>query len=243
MDAATYRTMASVEDKHWWFRARRAIVADAISQLNLPKDALIAEIGCGTGGNLSMLAKFGTVTGVEPDDFARAHASEKSGIAVVHGLLPDGLPLEPHSFDLVVACDVVEHVDDDHGALQALARLTKPGGRVLITVPANSWLWSPHDERHHHKRRYAGGQLRACLEGAGLEVSRLSHFNTLLMPVVIARRVLAKLVGLASHDDALPSQPVNAALEAVMTSEKNLMRLFPLPVGVSLLAVSQPAAA
>src|SRR5690606_37739711 len=111
------------------------------------------EVGCGTGGNLEMLAQFGQVTGLEPDDESRAYASDATGVPVVFGLLPDGLPDFDGPFDLIAALDVIEHLDDDGGSLVALRRKLSPGGYLLTTVPAHPWMWSQHDALHHHKRR------------------------------------------------------------------------------------------
>ena len=114
-----------------------------------------------------MLQRFGGVTAVEPDEASRAYAAERNGVRVEGGLLPDGLPFEPASFDLVCAFDVIEHVDQDQASVTALGQLLKPGGYIATTVPAQPWMWSRHDELHHHKRRYRMHGYRALFEAAG----------------------------------------------------------------------------
>ena len=111
MDRATYDRMRVLQEGHWWFKGRRAILSGLIEDLQLPKDARILEAGCGPGGNLGMLSAFGQVTGMEPDEASRAYASEHAGVAVEGGALPGPLPFPPASFDLVCAFDVIEHVD------------------------------------------------------------------------------------------------------------------------------------
>src|SRR5579871_3370987 len=180
MDRATYDRMRELQESHWWFRGRRAILAGLIGRLDLPKPAQILEVGCGPGGNLGMLKAFGEVTGLEPDDASRAYAAEHNHVRVEGGLLPGGLPFAPATFDLACAFDVIEHVDEDAASVAAIARLVKPGGYLATTVPGQPWMWSRHDEAHHHKRRYRMAAYRALFEAAGLEIVKASYFNTLL---------------------------------------------------------------
>ncbi|MCH9013739.1 MAG: class I SAM-dependent methyltransferase, partial [Proteobacteria bacterium] len=155
MDRQVYARMAELEDRHWWFAARRRILTEVLARLvALPAAPRLLEAGCGTGGNLAMLSRFGEVAAFEPDAEARRKAQEKSGFDVRDGRLPGDIPFEPGRFDLVAAFDVLEHVEDDLASLRALHAQLRPGGSALITVPAFEFLWSRHDERHHHWRRY-----------------------------------------------------------------------------------------
>lgn len=240
MERDVYDRMRALEQDHWWFAARRDILADQIARLRLPRGARILEVGCGAGGNLAMLGRFGTVCGVEPDDESRAYAAERSGADIRPGLLPDGLPDFGDGFDLVAAFDVVEHVDDDLGAVAALGRLLRPGGYLITTVPAHPWMWSRHDERHHHKRRYRSPAYRAMFDAAGLTVRRESYFNSLLFPPIAAVRGAKVLLGRAdSEDDAMPPAPLNAVLRGLFAAEKALLRTVDLPFGVSILLIAQ----
>ena len=134
MDRHVYDRMREIEADHWWFAARREILADQIPRLALPPAAEILEVGCGAGGNLGMLAGFGRVQAIEPDEQSRAHAA-RDGVIVRGGLLPGGLPSFETAFDLVAAFDVIEHVDEDAASVAALAALLKPGGAFIATVP------------------------------------------------------------------------------------------------------------
>jgi SAM-dependent methyltransferase len=240
MDRQTYNRMRLLQAGHWWFRGKRKILAGLIGALSLPKPAEVLEVGCGPGGNLPMLGQFGEVTGLEPDEDSRAFAAQNTGFKVESGLLPDGLPFAPETFDLVCAFDVIEHIDDDHGSVKALAKLLKPGGYMATTVPAQPWMWSRHDELHHHKRRYTMAPYRALFEAAGMEVVKASYFNTLLFPPIAAIRALKMLTkSTAADDDAMPSAPVNGLLAAVFGAELGWLKHASLPTGVSIVLIAR----
>ena len=240
MDRATYDRMRTLQEGHWWFEGRRRILTGLIGALDLPTHARILEVGCGPGGNLAMLQRFGEVTAVEPDDESRVYAAEHSGVTVEGGLLPDGLPFEPASFDLVCAFDVIEHVDQDAASVAALGRLVRPGGYLATTVPGQPWMWSRHDELHHHKRRYRLTQYRALFDAAGLEIVKSSYFNTLLFPPIAAIRALKMATGsTAADDDAMPPAPVNALLTGLFGAELAWLKHATLPIGVSIVVIAQ----
>lgn len=241
MERQVYEEMRALERTHWWFAARREILAAEIARIAPSGGLEILEVGCGTGGNLEMLSRFGRVQAVEPDAEARAYAAERSGLAVHDGLLPDGLPRREGGFDLVAALDVVEHVDDDASAVRALGEVLRPGGHLLITVPAYQWMWSEHDVRHHHKRRYTARQVGDLVAGAGLTVRRVSHFNTVLFPPIAAVRLAGKLRGKAGDDERQPPPWLNHALKGAFAAEKALLRMGDLPFGVSILALATRA--
>ncbi|KRB52642.1 bifunctional 2-polyprenyl-6-hydroxyphenol methylase/3-demethylubiquinol 3-O-methyltransferase UbiG [Phenylobacterium sp. Root700] len=239
MDRVIYDRMREVQRDHWWFAARREILADQIARLALPAGAEILEAGCGAGGNLEMLAQFGKVRAIEPDEASRAYAAQ-GGIEVRGGLLPGALPAYEQPFDLVVAFDVIEHVDEDAASVAALAALLAPGGRLMATVPANAWMWSQHDVLHHHKRRYDLAGFRQLFDDAGLIVEKASYFNMLLFPAISAVRLLKHLTrNQKGDDDAMPSAAANAALRKLFASEKALLSRFDLPFGVSILLTAR----
>jgi SAM-dependent methyltransferase len=242
MDRIVYDRMAAHDSTHWWYRARRDILADYLARYGgLPADARILEIGCGTGHNLPMLARFGQVEAIEIDPAARAIASERLGRPVGDAPLPALPGVERGAYDLVAVLDVVEHIADDVAALRAMKDLLKPGGAILIAVPAHQWMWSAHDVVNHHHRRYSKATLRAAIKRAGLRADKLSYFNSLLFPLAAAARVAGKVTGRQDSDDSPPAKPLNAVFEAVFRLERHLVGRVPMTTGVSIVTLARPA--
>jgi len=241
MDRVVYDRMAAHDTTHWWYRARREILSDYLKRWGgLPAQARILEIGCGTGHNLPMLAEFGEVDAIEIDETARGFASERLGKAVGSSPLPELTGVDCGAYDLVAVLDVVEHVDDDVAALKAMAKCLKPGGKILITVPAHQWMWSAHDVVNHHKRRYSKGTLAAALKAAGLKPRKLRWFNSLLFPAAVAARMAGKLTGKDDSDDSPPSKLLNTIFEGVFRLERHLVGRVPLPPGLSIIVLASP---
>lgn len=238
MDAEVYARMAELDSEHWWFAARRQILQSVIRRVvRPPADADILEIGCGTGHNLEMLSRFGRVSATELNDEARKLAAKRLGRKVHSAALPDLSMFKPDSFDLVALLDVLEHIEGDFEALTAIRPLLKPGGALIITVPANPWMWSAHDVSHHHYRRYRRREIAALATSAGYRIQLLSPFNTLLFPLIAAARAAGKLTGREAADDSMPPAPVNGILRSIFAAEAGLVGRVPMPAGVSLLAV------
>ena len=239
MERIVYQQMAELDERHWWYRARREILAELIRrEARLPANAQILEIGCGTGHNLGMLSGFGHVDGLELDDEARALSEKRLGRAVMSAPLPELAGVPDRHYDLIGAFDVIEHIDDDHAALSSIATKLKPGGRFMMTVPAHQWMWTAHDVVNHHKRRYSKRALRSLIEGSPLKLDRLGYFNSLLFPLAVAERSVSKLRGKDDADVKLPPAPLNVALEKVFATERYLLGRLPLPPGLSLFAVA-----
>jgi len=238
MDRVIYDRMAEHDSSHWWYVARRDILAAVIARkVKLAQDARILEIGCGTGHNLPMLAAFGTVDALEIDDAAAAIAAQRLGKPVSQAPLPALSGIPEGAYDMVALLDVLEHIEDDRAALVAIAKRLKPGGTILLTVPQYMWMWSGHDVANHHFRRYSKATLRQVVADSGLTFELLTHFNSLLFPLAAADRLMARATGREGSDDALPSAPVNALFERVFGFERHLVGRTPMPPGVSLLAV------
>lgn len=238
MERKVYEQMAQLDGAHWWFTARRRILDGVIERyVRPPENARILELGAGTGHNLAMLSRFGSVEASELDPVARELASERLGRPVVEAALPDLSMFPAASYDLVALLDVLEHVPDDQGSLAAILGLLKPGGALLLTVPINPWMWSAHDVAHHHHRRYRKHQIRQLAEDAGYQIDLISPFNSLLFPPIAAVRLVGKLTHKDDSDDAMPSAPVNKVLETVFGLERGLIGRVPMPFGVSLVAV------
>lgn len=245
MDLSMYRDFAEVhEDRHWWFRGRRRIVASLLQSLLCHRNDLrLLEIGCGTGGMLPILAAHGRVTGIDPSEDAIRYSRQRHGrqAELLRVDFPAELP-PGGGFDVIALFDVLEHLDDDVLALRRAASLLAAGGLVLATVPAHRFLWSPHDVINHHRRRYARRELRDRLREAGLRVERVSYFNMFLFPAVLLARLLhrgATASPEGESDFKVVPGPLNGFLAWLFGGERFLLRLTNLPFGVSLLAVAR----
>ena len=239
MERIVYQQKAELDQRHWWYRARREILAALIRRaIRPPADARLLEIGCGTGHNLAMLGEFGQVDALELDDEARAFAEKRLGRSVMSAPLPELAGVPDRHYDLVGAFDVIEHIEDDRAAIASIETKLKAGGKFFMTVPAHQWMWSAHDEVNHHKRRYSKATLRALIDGSPLELERIGYFNSLLFPVAVAERLSSKLRRKDSADLSLPSAPLNAALERTFAAERHLVGRLPLPPGLSLFAIA-----
>jgi SAM-dependent methyltransferase len=244
MDPIAYRSLRDLQDRHWWFVGRRRIVTRLIERfVALSGGARILEAGCGYGGNLQMLAQFGEVDAFEYQADARAFASTRASRPVTAGALPDGIGFEDDAFDLIAMLDVLEHIDDDVASLEALRARLADHGTILLTIPAFPWLWSEHDEVHHHKRRYTKASLERVIRKAGLEPVRIGYFNTLLFPVAMAQRLASRLCRGKRHPDVLPPPLLNGALQRIFSFERQLVGRLQLPIGLSLYAIARRAEA
>ncbi len=243
MDASLYPRMAALEDAHWWFAARRAIVGRLLDRIELAPDAVILEPGCGTGGNFPLLARRGRLFAIDRDPAAIQFAAARGLAEIAEGALPDQIPFGATRFDLVVMTDVLEHLDDPGAALRALHARLKPGGSILITVPAGPWMWSDHDVTHHHRRRFRARELDALLRVAGFETIYLSHYNFLLFPLIAGARILPRRRSrdraAPRHDLAMPPAALNRVLRAVFASERIVIGAARVPFGVSLIAIAR----
>jgi SAM-dependent methyltransferase len=253
VDEALYDQFADVGDTHWWFEGRRQVLAAAI-EVALADPAMrppgdqplqILEVGCGTGANLGMLARFGSVHGLEmwPDAVETCRATFGDAIPVDVGAIPDDVPSDGR-FDVVCAFDVIEHLDDDVAGLESMRRALRPGGTIVIAVPAFPILWGQQDELSHHRRRYRRKTLVAGLTRAGFAVERTTYFNTWLFPaaavVRIARRIITAGRDVPPGSDlSMSNTTVDRILTKVFASERHLVRRWSLPFGVSLLAIAR----
>ncbi|MCL6477966.1 MAG: class I SAM-dependent methyltransferase [Peptococcaceae bacterium] len=240
MEDKIYRLMAEIESDHWWFSGRRNIIDTAIrSFVKLNQGAKILDVGCGTGGNLSLLSQFGCVSGLEMDAGAVEMAKERGLGQIYKGEIPGPLPFEENSFDLIVMLDVLEHIEDDGEAIRYLVEYLKPNGYLLITVPAHSFLWSNHDRAHHHLRRYTRPQLVEKLRESRLDIIYSSYFNVWLFPMILLIRTIKnKLIKSKDNCDlSMPKYCINKILAAIFSSEKYFIKKnYRFPVGVSIIA-------
>lgn len=243
MEHEAYLDMAAVEARHWWFRGRRRILAATIERLKLKPGAGILELGSGTGGNLSLLTRFGRVTAVEMNETAREISQTRADdVDIRAGALPGGLLLGEQKYDLICLFDVLEHVEEDEATLTVIRRHLAPGGRAVITVPAYQALFGPHDVALHHKRRYERAALAEKLRQAGFVVEKLSFMNMALLPGAFLVRWLDKALHRAEASGTkIPLWPLNEVLTGIFGAEAFLLGRADLPFGLSLLAVVRAA--
>jgi SAM-dependent methyltransferase len=236
------RSMLDVDEHHWWYRGRRAIIAAELERLPLPHPARCLDAGCGSGRTLLMLAGYGPVSGVELNDEAAEVARARGDFDVRNGRLEE-LPFESSSFDLITCLDVLEHTADDVVTLRELRRVAAAGAWLLLTVPAYQALWSRHDVANHHYRRYGRASLRSAALSAGWRVDRVTSFNSLLLAPAAAVRLAQR--GRPANGDYTPDlelgpQWLNGVLELPLRAEARwLAGGRTLPAGLSLLAVMQ----
>ena len=239
MDSGTFASEAAHEASHWWFVGRRRLFAREILGSGLPNNCAVLDVGTSTGTNLRMLRDIGYRNVVGLDYSAEAIAfCESKGFGPVEQGDIRAMPFAPESFDLVLATDIIEHIDDDAKALSEIARVLKPGGLVLITVPAFPSLWGLQDRVAQHKRRYRRPQLLARISGAGLNVESSYHFNyVLFLPIFLARRLI-DLFGLKASSEAEYNSPaLNWIFKHVFAFDVLSARRLKPPFGVSILAL------
>lgn len=241
MDPAAYGAMYELEERHWWFRGRRAVVRAILDRVRVPAGPRVLDAGCGTGRNLQEYARLGAVQGVDPSPRA-IELCRRRGITDVAVAGLEDLPFDSDSFELVCTTDVLEHVEDDRAALLELRRVTAPGGILLATVPAHRWLWSDADVALGHYRRYTRPELAERVREAGWHPELLTHFNTLLLPPIALARRLRRRPG--KGDDELRATPrrLDLPLSLPMRGEAALIRRgLRLPAGSSIGIVARRA--
>ncbi|PYS90699.1 MAG: methylase [Acidobacteria bacterium] len=245
MQQHTYAIMYEVEGAHWWFAGRRRILESFLAQLvpTLPvrneERPRILDVGCGTGANLEMLARFGDAEGVDVSDEALAFCRAR-GLTRVQAGAAEALPYKDATFDLVTALDVVEHLDDDTQGLSEMRRVLKVGGCALLFVPAFMWLWGVQDDVSNHRRRYTRAQLCRRLRAAGLRVERATYANITFLAPILAGRLLMRLTGARpASENNINVAALNGLFGRVLGAERYWLRHANLPVGVSLVCVAR----
>ena len=237
MDIGQFDLHAAMEDRHWWFVGRREIILDILRRYVPPHQGRhLLEIGCGAGGNLRFLLNYYRCTGLDIAPEAVRHSRERVSCPILEGDFRELSPELFHDVDVVLLADVLEHLEDDRGFLREIIQRLPPGGFVLMTVPAHDFLWSNHDLVLGHLRRYSRKSFSMLWEGFPVRRVYSTCFNSLLLPLIALYRFLPGGKGRGS-DLTLPPPPLNRLLRAVLRLEKQLLKMRPIPWGVSLLTV------
>jgi SAM-dependent methyltransferase len=238
MNPAEYERMFHNEDHYWWFVSRRELVVSMVRRLPLPDAPRLVDVGCGTGATAAALEPFGVVTGVDMSPMALKCCRQRGLDRLLQGVA-EALPLADASADVIVATDILEHLDNDLAALREFHRVLRPGGYAVITVPAYRMLWSEHDEALMHRRRYVAGELGRRVGAAGFETVKLSYALAFLLPLALTRLLKRRpRPGKVPEAQLLRvPAPLNAALIGFQRIETALLRRVSLPWGLSVLAV------
>jgi SAM-dependent methyltransferase len=225
MNEAQYDLHAEIEDRHWWFAGRRAIVKRLLEHVVPPRlDSLVIDVGCGTGANVAALAPSYRCLGLDESSQAIDHA--RARFSAVEYVCEAGVGARADRFaaaSAVLLMDVLEHVEDDFSLLSQVLGLLQPGAHVLITVPADATLWTEHDVSFGHWRRYDAERLRATWRGLAVEERLLSYYNARLFPVIKVVRTITKrrhrAAGAAGTDFSMPPALINRGLERFFAGE------------------------
>jgi SAM-dependent methyltransferase len=241
MDQVLMKTMLDVDEHHWWYRGRRRIIRTELDRLPLAAGARVLDAGCGSGRTLEELGEYGEVYGLELDPEAAEVARARGAGEVEIGRLED-LPWPDGTFDLITCLDVIEHTPDDRVALRELRRVCKPGGWLLLTVPAYQALWSTHDDANHHYRRYQRRTLTGAVLESGWQLRRMTSFNSLLLAPAAIVRLAQRHAPNSEYTPDIRLGPawLNSMLERPLRLEAMwLARGRTLPAGLSLMALMQ----
>ena len=244
MNTAEYQRMYEAEERQWWYAGMRALslalLRGRLERLARGGERLrILDAGCGTGNNLRHLSSYGRAVGVDLSQDALVFCRSRGVAAARAGLL--ALPFADAVFDCVTSFDVIYHrwVEDDAAAVREMARVLRPGGLLLVRVPALRVLWGAHDEAVHSRHRYRRSELERLMAGAGLEVVRATYANTFLLPLVAARRGLDRLTGREGSDVGFLPAPLEWAFRSVLHAEARLVGRLSLPIGSSVFALAR----
>lgn len=246
MQPHTYAIMNRVEDEHWWYVGRRAVLEDFMRRIaeNLQKNKRdrkpleILDVGCGSGGNLEMLQNFGAAQGVDISDEALEFCRRK-GLQAQKSPA-ETMPYGDETFDVTTALDVIEHLDDDIKGLREMFRVTKRGGKSLFFVPAFMFLWGVQDDVSNHRIRYTKRQIVERIERAGYRVERATYANFTFFAPILTGRFLMKLTGIKpASENNVNINALNGIFGKLFASERFWLRKFGFPFGVSIVVVAE----
>ncbi|RMD85272.1 MAG: class I SAM-dependent methyltransferase [Candidatus Dadabacteria bacterium] len=232
--------MGAVDAYHWWFVGKRLLFERLLSDRLHGPCPDILDVGCGTGGASFVFGTYGRVWSCDRSTTALAIARRR-GLTYLVAADGPALPFPDARFDIVLAFDVIEHVDDDLAMLAELRRVARPGGLIAIHVPAWPQLWSSHDEVLGHRRRYTKESLEAALRGADLEIDYLGWSSATIFPVAVVARLLRPLLPVPRRQADLFSLPgpLNALMIRIYRLEARWATSRGLPFGLSLAAVAR----
>jgi len=244
MEKNEYTIMHDIEKTYWWFRGKQFLVNMLLKKLlNPSKDNKLLDIGSGTGIILELLKKHGTGYGIELSALAIKMLKQRNVNSIVQSDANRPIPFKNNVFSAITCLDVLEHLENDFGLLKEMVRICNPGGIIIITVPALQFLWSPHDEALHHKRRYTKKQLLNRISPLDCAVIKASYFNaSLFLPIATIRKIKSFFKkGKEVKSDFHISLPewLNRTLYLWYSAELNCLKSANIPFGISALLILQ----
>ena len=236
----TYDVESKVESFHWWFVVRRTLLKSLLSSLNLTKDCITLDIGCGTGSNLKILGSYGfKVIGLDRSIYALSIIRKKLNFPLIGGDL-NKLPIRSNSVGIIIAMDILEHLENDSNGIKEIYRTLKKDGILILTVPAFGFLWGIQDVVTGHKRRYSKREILNKLKREGFEVLRSSYFNFFLFfPILFARRLIHLLGLRVTSENEINSPLINLFLKTIFSLEPHILKYFSFPFGVSIFCIAK----
>ena len=237
---APYDVENEVESFHWWFVARRRLLKSILSSINVPSNCPALDIGCGTGSNLKLLASEDIkAIGLDRSIYVLSLISKKFQVPLLSGDL-NKLPVRSNSIGLIIAMDVLEHLDDDLIGIKELYRTLTKGGMLILTVPAFKFLWGIQDEVTAHKRRYSKPEIVNKLRQEGFKIVSSSYFNFFLFfPILLGRRFIQLLGFKLESENKINFPLINFLLKTIFSLERYWLKHFSFPFGVSIYCLAK----
>jgi len=240
MDKDFYKTYFEAEKNHWWFKVRRNIILSLIKKYKVPKTAKIFDFGCGSGYLVGQLQKLGYDASGSDISFEAIESGLSKGIRNIAAVQSLEISPPERAFDLILALDVIEHIQDDSEAIRVIERALRPGGTAIITVPAYQWLWGVQDDIAYHYKRYAIGSLTKVLKkNTKLKILRKTYFNTFLFLPIVIVRIFSRWFNLKEResDFDINSRFLNSLFYFIFNLETYFFKFLNFPFGVSILLV------
>jgi len=240
MKKITYDIEWNLERTHWWFSGRRRLLKFLLSYLNIQKDSTVIDVGCGVGSNLPLLKSMGLkVIGIDSESYSLSFAKNLSGTLLINGDVLR-LPVKSNSIGLVIATDLLEHLDDDSMGIKEIHRTLRREGKVILTVPAFKSLWGIQDVVGMHKRRYSKNEFLRKIEREGFIVLKSSYFNFFLFfPIFLGRRLIRLLGVKIDSENKINSPLINFFLKTLFSIEPYILKHFSFPFGVSVFCIAR----
>ena len=242
MNNNEYQKLYNFENFYWWHIGRGYIIQSLLSKITLKRNSRILDAGCGTGGNIKILSRFGNVVGIDNSPEAIKFCKKRGFENVqLRDIKNTGFP--SNSFDLIVALDLLEHLDNDIETLKEFYRILKKDGYILISVPAYQFLWSEHDVAVHHKRRYSMEEIHRRLLKANFYIVKETFAITFIAPIVFIYRIIRKVCPgfkkQKNSDYVILPVPLNNFFIFLLKTEAFLLRYINFPFGISIMCIAK----